>query len=599
MTVANAVVLALLVTLGVVIGTSLAVKRIQRREERYRRLLDRMPNSTVVGFDKDLRIHFALGQATRDRPDFTAVGRLVEDVLPASQATSDLLDNCRATLGGDERFFEFRAEEADTLFTIHTAPVREGGDVVGGIAILENISAQRRTEGELTLQSAQRQLILDAMNEAYVSTDERGMVTNWNRAAETTFGWSTGEATGRWLPDLIIPSEDQAEFAALLARTMPGVPPSGRVEIRLDRNAIHKDGSAFPVELALTMIEVGGKTELHSLMHDISDRKSSEVELREHAADLEALTEAVAELARSNVASEARAAICRAAARIAEADVGALLEPDPSGTGLRITASEGMDMVGEFVHFTERAGSVTSFSTREPFFVSEAEASPAVSRAFYRDRNLTSVFWVPVGHGDEAIGVIAVAWRRLVPAVPGRLQRLMGVIAAEAAVAIDRAALMDRLERMAHTDDLTGLTNRRAWDLDLDREVARARRDDTPLAVAMLDLDRFKEYNDEHGHQAGDRVLREAASAWRAVLRETDLLARYGGEEFAVAFPRCERKDAMELVERLREVTPAGQSCSAGLACWDASESAEELLGRADNALYDAKQMGRDRTVVA
>ena len=173
------------------------------------------------------------------------------------------------------------------------------------------------------------------------------------------------------------------------------------------------------------------------------------------------------------------------------------------------------------------------------------------------------------------------------------------MIAAEAAVAIERAALLDRLELLAHTDDLTGLINRRAWDLDVVREVARARRDDTPLAVAMLDLDRFKAYNDEHGHQAGDRVLREAASAWRAVLRETDLLARYGGEEFAVAFPGCEREHAQALVERLREVTPAGQSCSAGLACWDGRESADALLGRADKALYDAKQSGRDRTVVA
>jgi diguanylate cyclase (GGDEF)-like protein len=173
------------------------------------------------------------------------------------------------------------------------------------------------------------------------------------------------------------------------------------------------------------------------------------------------------------------------------------------------------------------------------------------------------------------------------------------MIGAEAAVAIERAALLDRLEVLAHTDDLTGLINRRAWDLDVVREVARARRDDLPLAVAMLDLDHFKDYNDRHGHQAGDRLLREAASSWRSVLRETDLLARYGGEEFAVAFPGCEREDAQQLVERLRDVMPAEQSCSAGLACWDGRESAEELLGRADKALYDAKLSGRDRTVVA
>jgi diguanylate cyclase (GGDEF)-like protein len=151
---------------------------------------------------------------------------------------------------------------------------------------------------------------------------------------------------------------------------------------------------------------------------------------------------------------------------------------------------------------------------------------------------------------------------------------------------------------MARTDDLTGLINRRAWDDELNREVVRATREATPLAVAMLDLDRFKLYNDRHGHQAGDRLLREAASAWRSVLRETDLLARYGGEEFAVALPGCDAETAAHLVERLRAITPEGESCSAGLACWDGRESPDDLVGRADRALYAAKQSGRDRTIV-
>ena len=108
-----------------------------------------------------------------------------------------------------------------------------------------------------------------------------------------------------------------------------------------------------------------------------------------------------------------------------------------------------------------------------------------------------------------------------------------------------------------------------------------------------------QDYNDRFGHQAGDRMLREAAGAWRSVLRETDLLARYGGEEFAVALPGCDAETASNLVERLRAVTPEGESCSAGLACWDRLESGEDLVGRADRALYAAKQSGRDRTIVA
>jgi diguanylate cyclase (GGDEF)-like protein len=114
----------------------------------------------------------------------------------------------------------------------------------------------------------------------------------------------------------------------------------------------------------------------------------------------------------------------------------------------------------------------------------------------------------------------------------------------------------------------------------------------------MLDLDHFKAYNDEFGHQAGDRLLKQAAAAWNAQLRASDTLARYGGEEFALALPACPLEEALIVVERLRAVTPGGQTCSAGVVCWDGAEPPADLVGRADAALYEAKNAGRDRTIV-
>jgi diguanylate cyclase (GGDEF)-like protein len=166
-------------------------------------------------------------------------------------------------------------------------------------------------------------------------------------------------------------------------------------------------------------------------------------------------------------------------------------------------------------------------------------------------------------------------------------------------VTLERVTLLTRLESIARTDELTGLPNRRAWQEALPRELTRAARSDEPLCVAMLDLDHFKAYNDARGHQAGDGLLKEVAAAWSAELRGTDILARYGGEEFAVALPSCPLERAREVVERLRAVTPGGQSCSAGIAVWEAAESAAQLVGRADNALYEAKRAGRNRTIVA
>jgi diguanylate cyclase (GGDEF)-like protein/PAS domain S-box-containing protein len=152
------------------------------------------------------------------------------------------------------------------------------------------------------------------------------------------------------------------------------------------------------------------------------------------------------------------------------------------------------------------------------------------------------------------------------------------------------------LRDTALTDALTGLANRRAWDDGLAREIARARRSSTPLCVGTMDLDNFKAMNDLHGHGAGDRFLRRTSSAWRTALRGGDLLARMGGEEFAVALPECELDAAVAVGDRFRALTPDGQSCSVGVAQWDGRETADDLLQRADRALYRAKNGGRDRT---
>lgn len=179
------------------------------------------------------------------------------------------------------------------------------------------------------------------------------------------------------------------------------------------------------------------------------------------------------------------------------------------------------------------------------------------------------------------------------------VRRVRRMARASAELAQERADLMATLAEVARTDDLTGLPNRRAWDEALERELARAEREQTPLCIGLADLDQFKVFNDDHGHQAGDRLLKQIAAAWAAELRATDVLARYGGEEFALALPGCEIDDGSALAERLRAAMPEDQTCSVGLVCWDGSEDSERLFGRADKALYTAKEAGRDRVIAA
>ena len=163
----------------------------------------------------------------------------------------------------------------------------------------------------------------------------------------------------------------------------------------------------------------------------------------------------------------------------------------------------------------------------------------------------------------------------------------------------ERERLLGEVQDLARHDALTGLPNRRVLQELLPKEMARARRDELPLCLAIVDIDHFKAYNDSHGHLAGDEVLRVCAREWDGALRGEDTLVRFGGEEFLVLLPDTEPEQAAEIVERLRGTTPMEQTCSAGLALWDRAESIDDLLRRADEALYLAKASGRNQLAQA
>jgi diguanylate cyclase (GGDEF)-like protein len=186
--------------------------------------------------------------------------------------------------------------------------------------------------------------------------------------------------------------------------------------------------------------------------------------------------------------------------------------------------------------------------------------------------------------------------------IRGRVVAAVAKLAAHAALAMRNAALLDQVGRMAHTDALTGLANRRVFEEALAREVARAQRSEEPVSLVMFDIDHFKAVNDTFGHQLGDEVLRVVGRVLAEACRDADLPARYGGEEFAVLLPACAPREAFRVAERLRAAVtgaelPVPLTVSAGVAGIPANAAtADELLRAADSALYSAKRTGRDRT---
>jgi diguanylate cyclase len=170
-------------------------------------------------------------------------------------------------------------------------------------------------------------------------------------------------------------------------------------------------------------------------------------------------------------------------------------------------------------------------------------------------------------------------------------------------------AELEQVSDLVYQDYLTGALNRRGLEDAFAREFARSERHGTPLSIALLDVDHFKRLNDTYGHQAGDQALRHLAQVIKAILRPSDTVARYGGEEFVILFPDTTLEEAVKIMTRLqRELTKRfflhdNQriliTFSAGVAQREGPESADSLLSRADEALYRAKQAGRNRVFAA
>jgi diguanylate cyclase (GGDEF)-like protein len=154
-------------------------------------------------------------------------------------------------------------------------------------------------------------------------------------------------------------------------------------------------------------------------------------------------------------------------------------------------------------------------------------------------------------------------------------------------------ALVQQIRVVAATDALTGLANRRSFDEHVQRELARAARTSRPVALLALDLDGFKQVNDEQGHAAGDRLLVAAGHAWAGVLRDGEMLARSGGDEFVVLLPETDAAGAATVADRLSAATPAPLGVSIGTAVSGPDEQADALLSRADRDLYREKALSR------
>jgi diguanylate cyclase (GGDEF)-like protein len=213
---------------------------------------------------------------------------------------------------------------------------------------------------------------------------------------------------------------------------------------------------------------------------------------------------------------------------------------------------------------------------------------------------------IPLVSFGQTLGVLALDSAQPNAFRDGDLQSLESV-ADICATAIQNAHYVKRVKQLAYLDGLTGIFNRRFFELRIIEEIDRARRYGTGMAVIMADIDQFKRLNDEFGHVLGDEVLRQVSSVFHQQVRKIDVVCRYGGEEFAILLTQTTAAHAMNVAEKLRKMVAGWQfpgvaravTISAGTAAFpEHGTTRDELVKAADAALYAAKQAGRNRVCV-
>lgn len=564
---------------------------------------ERGEDRIVMELDSELR-HVRASEAALAMvglPAEALVGRTSGEAGLPPEVVDPLESELREVVtSGVERQLELQMPTVDGPRWLHLrlVPV-EGPD--GPVVTLLATDVTARKHAELRMSGAGaafRALVEDSMDPiALVDADMR--ITFANQALERATGRDAAALLGRPLDDAGLPGD----IAARWEQAVRAVLATGD-RVSIDFRLTTVDGPRwFSGRLLPDPGAERGDGQVIVICTDITDRVNREAEqaaLRRVAtvvareADLEEIGRVVAQEAALLLNATGSAvyrfetedsATCIAAHPPAEPDVAV-----PAAVALTPASATGRTAR------TGRAARVSDYRVA-------AETDPSIREVV--DAGLISGIAAPLWTRGELWGALT-AGSSEPDAFGSAEERRLAAFAELAAIAVANAETRAELDRLADTDPLTGLANRRAFTQRLAGEVERARRHGHSLALAILDLDDFKRINDTLGHQTGDAVLAAVGRTLTATTRAGELVARMGGEEFAWILPQVDVVGGVAAVERACaaiatiEVDGAsGITCSAGVCDIATAPDAEELMRQADRALYRAKRGGRDRVEAA
>ncbi len=345
------------------------------------------------------------------------------------------------------------------------------------------------------------------------------------------------------------------------------------------------------------------------LQQEITHRQRVEEMERQRVQEMEALRATMTEISGELDLSRLLPAILERAVDLIGATDGELSLYDETCSHFTVLATYHLNAHtdGSRQVIGEKAVSLVA-TTHQPLIINDYETAIGCLPIYEMPAAQTALL-VPMLAGEQLIGVISVSNGSREHKFDAQDAKLLSLFAQQATIAIQNARLFTEVQTLAITDPLTGLYNRRHFFDLVHREVERAGRTNQPLSVVMFDVDHFKQVNDRYGHLCGDHVLQMVANRCRSLLRSVDVLARYGGEEFVIMLPGTPLDHAQQVAERLRQHiahTPIAIAdatiqitISLGVAELNIHDqlALDGLLSHADQALYLAKQSGRNRVV--
>ena len=472
------------------------------------------------------------------------------------------------------------------------------------VAVIRDISERKWAEEALRdSEELARGMLAAATTGIYFLQDGRFLYVN--RLFEEISGYTSDELVGKHSLDYVHPDDKKA--VRIKAIEVLKGQSSSPYEARL----IRKDSGIVWVSDRVASIQYKGKRSVLGTLMDITERKQAEEEIRRYTKQLEALFNIGATVSQTLNPEELLDSVLDTVLMVMGVEVGGIFLLDKQTNKLLLKTHRGMSP--EFARRVQVVSIGDGFIGQvaklgKPILAEDVSADSKLSWMRKMGDGIQSFAAVPIMAKEKILAVMGVGSGKH-REFPDWEMQMLDTIANQIGMAIENAQLYEHALELAFTDGLTGLYNRRYIMEQIEREFIRAQRSKAPLSLIMVDLDELKAINDRFGHHEGDGFLKEVARIVKVNTRASDVAARWGGDEFMLLAPGTDSRSASKIAERIRaqverykiklEGEEVGITVSAGIVSYPAHASVvEELLKKADEAMYNAKRGGKNQSSV-